>query len=78
MTVAHQLRVGKLVEPLGCELANRLEHPVAVTGAPEQALVDQGGDRVDVGVADLLGGVQRATPGERGQAGEQVLLGGRQ
>jgi hypothetical protein len=37
-----------LVEVLGCELANRLEHPVAVSGAAQDALVDQGGDRVDV------------------------------
>ena len=32
--------VGKLVELFGCEFANRLEHPVAVAGAAEEALVD--------------------------------------
>ena len=70
-------RIGELVEPLGRELANRLEHPVAVAGAAKQALVDERGDRVDVGAADLLGGLERAAAGEHGQPGEQVLLGRR-
>ena len=74
MTIPKHAGVRELVELFGRELANRLEHPVAVAGAAEEALVDQRGDRVDVGAADLLGGLQRATAGEHGQAGEEVLL----
>ena len=67
-------RVRELVELFGRELANRLEHPVAVAGAAEEALVDQRGDRVDVGAADLLGASSVQPPANTRQAGEEVLL----
>ena len=41
---------------LGGEFADRLEHGVAVVDPTEEALVDQLGDRVEVGRADRLGG----------------------
>ncbi len=78
VTVVELARVREPFEPLCRELADRLEHPVAVAGAAEQALVDQRRDRVDVGAADLLGGLERAAAGEDGQPGEDVLLARRQ
>src|SRR5262249_12241739 len=41
VAVAQRLRVAHLVEPPRRELANRLEHPVAVAAPAEKALVDQ-------------------------------------
>ena len=41
VTVTELARVREPVEPLGGELANRLEHPVAVSSSAEQALVDE-------------------------------------
>ena len=41
----------------------------------EQALVDERAERVELGFADLLGGLERAAAGEDGQAGEELLLG---
>ena len=78
MTVAELADVREPFEPLFGEFANRLEHPVAVAGAAEEALVDQRGDCVEVGAADLLGGLQRAAARKYGEAGEEVLLGSRQ
>ena len=46
-------------EPLGRVLANRLEHPEPFLGAPNEALVDEGLERVEVGVDDLFGRFQR-------------------
>ena len=40
VTVPERGRVRERVEPFGGELADRLEHPVALAGAAEQALVD--------------------------------------
>ena len=78
MAILKRAGVGKLGELFGREFANRLEHPVAVACAAEEALVDQRGDCIDVGAADLLGGVQCATAGKYGEPGEEVLLRGRQ
>jgi hypothetical protein len=78
VAVAELAQVRERFQPLRRELANRLEHPVALAGVAEQALVDQRSDLVEIGSADLLGGLQRAAAGEDGQAGEDVLLGSRQ
>jgi hypothetical protein len=48
-------------EPVERELADRLVHPVPVVGAADEALLDKGSERVDVGVDQLLGALQRAT-----------------
>ena len=71
VTVPERARVRELVEPFDRELADRLEHPVAVVAAAQEALVDQRRDLVEIGAADLLGGLQRAPAGEHGEAGEQ-------
>ena len=40
---------------LECEFTNSLEHEIPLTLAPEQTLIDELGDCVDVGFANLLG-----------------------
>ncbi len=72
-----------LLEPCPRELADRLEHPVAVgapgVGAPtDEALVDEGGERVEIGVADLLGSLERAAAAKDGEVCEELLLAGGQ
>ena len=55
-------------------LADRLQHPEALARVPEEALVDQRLEGVQIGLGDLLCGLQRAAAGEDGQSGEQPLL----
>ena len=67
------------VEPLPGELADRLEHPeallaVRVGAAADEALVEQRGKRVEVGLAHLLGVVEGAAAAEDGEAREEALL----
>ena len=62
------------LEPLGRVLPDRLEHPETLPLPAEQALVDQRLERVDVGVADLLGRLERAAAAEDRQAFEQEPL----
>src|SRR5436190_20743640 len=56
-------------------LADCLEHeePVVIC-RPQQALVDQGLERVEVGVADLLGGSSIETSRKYAEAREHLLL----
>ena len=64
-----------LLEPLGRVLADRLQHPEAVVVADaDEALVDEGLQRVEVGVADLLGRLERAAAAEDGEPREETLL----
>ena len=62
------------VEPLGGVLVHRLEHPVALAVEDDEALVDERLQRVEVGVAHLLGGVERAAAGEDRETAEQAPL----
>src|SRR4029079_16332923 len=66
-------------ELLECVLADCFEHPVPVLSeqpgaAAEEALVEQRGERVEVGVADGFGGLQRAAPAEDAEPCEEPLL----
>ena len=63
-----------VVKSLERELADRFEHPEAVAGVAKEALVDERLEEVEVGVADVFGGVERAAAGEHSQAGEELLL----
>ena len=61
------------------ELANRLEHPVALLSEParaaaEEALVQERREGVEIGVADGLGCLQRASSAEDAQPREELLL----
>ena len=85
MTAAErrQRLVMELVEPRGGELADRLEHPVAVRSArvgapPHEALVDQRCEGVEVGAADLLRGFERAAAAEDRETREEIPLVGRE
>jgi hypothetical protein len=66
-------------EPLERELPDGLEHPVALLAEPsraaaEQALVEQGGERVEIGVAYELRRLERAAAPEHAEPPEQPLL----
>ena len=63
-----------VLESLGGEFADRLQHPEAVAGVAQEALVDERLEDVEVGVADVFGGVEGAAAGEDGEAGEELLL----
>ena len=68
-----------VAEPLEREFADGLEHPVALLTEPsraaaEQALVEQGGERVEIGLADELRRFERAAAAEHAQVREQRLL----
>ena len=65
------------VEPLGRELADRLEHRVALRREAQEALLDERLERVDVRVGDGLGRVERAAAREDREAAEEPLLVGR-
>ena len=80
LTTTQPVLLTRLRQPLGRELPDRLEHPVAVgshgIGAPtEEALVEEGRQGVELGVADLLRGLQRTAAAEHREAREQLLLG---
>ena len=59
-------------------LADRLEHPEALVGVPEEALVDERLQRVEIGLRDLLGRLERAPTREDCEPREDALLLGRQ
>ena len=68
-----------LVEPLQCELADRLEHPVALlaeaTGAAShEALVEKGRERVEIRFADRFRRLERAAAPEGCKPPEEALL----
>ena len=55
-------------------LADRLQHPEALAGVAQEALVDERLEEVEVGVADVFGGVEGAAAGEDGEAREELLF----
>ena len=67
------------LELLDRELANRLEHPEALLAeaarpSPHEALVEERRERVEIGVADCLGRLERAAPAEDRESPEEPLL----
>ncbi|MDQ3379814.1 MAG: hypothetical protein M3546_05770 [Actinomycetota bacterium] len=67
------------LEPLGRELADRLEHPETLLSklpfpAPHEALVEERCECVEVGVAHDLDRLEGAAPAKHGQTHEQRLL----
>ena len=57
VTTGERIGLAVLVQPFARIVADRLEHPVALVREAEQVLLDQRLQRLDVGSADLLGGV---------------------
>src|SRR4029453_6549899 len=74
MTSSDHAGLAGLFQPLDGVLADRLEHREPFALATDQALVEQGGERVEVGLADLLGGVQREAAREDAEPPEELLL----
>ena len=62
------------LEPLPRVVPDRLQHPVATVPEAEEPLLDERLQGVEVGVGDLLGSFERASAGEDGEAGEELLL----
>src|SRR4051794_34642131 len=74
MPYAQPLELALLLQTLEGVLADGLQHRVALAVAPDQALVDERSDRVDVRLADRLGGLERAAADEHREPGEDTLL----
>ena len=69
------VRLTRGLELLERVLADRLEHPDAIRLADaDEALVDERLKRVEVGIADRFGSLERAAAGEDPEAGEEALL----
>ncbi len=67
------------VELLDREFADRLEHPEALLAeaarpSPHEALVEKRRERVEIGVADCLGRLERAAPAKDRESPEELLL----
>ena len=71
---ASVVRLGRLAETLRGELADRLQHGEAISLEPEQTLVDERMERVEVGCANTLGGGEVEAAGEDGEPAEEFLL----
>src|SRR5262249_44671826 len=69
--IREQWRLALSLEPLGGVIPDRLQHRETLSLPPDQALVDQRLERVDVRFADLLGRVERGAAAEDRQAFEQ-------
>ena len=68
-----------LGQPRRGELADRLEHPVAllavsVCASPNEALVEQRGERVEIRIAHRLCGLERGAPAKDGERGKELLF----
>ncbi|MEX1357594.1 MAG: hypothetical protein WD981_03120 [Gaiellaceae bacterium] len=64
----------RLFEPLGRVVADRLQHPEALLGVAQEALLDEGLERVQIGAGDLLGRLHGVAAVKDGEAGEEALL----
>ena len=74
MPVAQRVRLAGRVEPFERVLADRLEHHEPLALAPHQALVHQRAERVQVGVAHRLRGLEREPAREHAEPREQRAL----
>ena len=63
-----------VVEVLARVLADRLEHPVPLVRETQQALLDEGLHRVELGVHYLSRGLQRAPASEQRERAEETLF----
>ena len=75
LTCAHVLGPWRLVESLERILADRVEQAEAPVGAAaDEALLDERLERVEVGVADGLGRLDREAARERRERSEELLF----
>jgi hypothetical protein len=69
------VRFARLLESFGRELPDRLEEPVALlaqaSGAPTyQALIEEGGERIEIRAADVFCWLERTAAAEDAEPGE--------
>ena len=79
VAASKRVALPRALELLERELADRLEHPVALLAEPpgaaaQEALVKQRSESVEIGVAHRLRGLQRAAAAEHAEPCEQLLL----
>ena len=74
MTIAQFCALTGCVELLSGERANRLEHPVTLVGEVQQALLDEGLHRVEVGAHHFRRSDKRAATAADGQCAKEPLL----
>jgi hypothetical protein len=77
MSSTGQVGLAGLLQPFHGVLADRLEHRKALRVPADEALVEQGSERVELGLADSLGRVQREAAGEHTEPSEELLLSAR-
>ena len=73
MAVPQFCSLRRLLEPLGCVLANGLEHPEAISRVAEKALVDERLHRFELCVRNGLGRGERAAAAEDRESTEKTL-----
>src|SRR5207245_7925548 len=71
---AQLFRFGRLLEPLECVLADRLQHSEAALLDAHEVLVYEGLQGIHLRAADLLSGRERPATGEHGETSEQTPL----
>ena len=74
MPVSELVSLTRGLEPLGRELPDRLEHPVAIARELDETLLDQRLERVEVGAGDRLGRLQTEPSSEDTEPSEQHPL----
>jgi hypothetical protein len=67
-------KLAALLEPLERELTDGFQHPKPVLALTDKALLDQGGERVEICIADPFGSTERKAARENGESGEKPLL----
>ena len=76
LAVSAKRRAARLLlgEALACEFADRLEHREPPLPFPDEALVDERGQGVQVALAHGLGRLERPAPGEDREPRQSLLL----
>lgn len=74
VAVTQLLGLARLLEPFGRVFADCPQHPEALVGLAEEALVHERLERVEIGLANLLRGIESAALAEDGEAAEEEPL----
>src|SRR6267143_3145112 len=74
VTAAQLIGRARRLEPLGRVFADRLQHPEPIIVVPQQALLDERLERIEIGSGDLLGRLERAAAAEDRKPTKEALL----
>ena len=74
MAASDRVGLAVIVQPVAGVLPDRFQHPVALVGEAQQALLDERLNRVEIGAGHLLRRLQRAAPGEDGERSKDAPL----